>query len=174
MYETKQNIIKKGKLDNYYTPPEAFDILYKYIPKNIKTIWEPACGTGRLVTAMTEKGYHVLMTDIAFGVDFLDKNVLDNVVDYHMIVTNPPFSKKTQFLKRCYELGVPFALLLPTTALEGKERQELYKNYGIEVILPNKRYNFSTDHSNKAGSWFHTSWFTYGLNIGKQLIFEEI
>lgn len=170
-FQTKQNMVKKGRLDNYYTPPEAFDILHKYIPSNIKTIWEPACGTGNLVTAMTEKGYEVLMTDIVFGVDFFNAHI-SHYID--MIVTNPPFSKKTDFLKHCYELEKPFALLLPTTALEGKERHDLYRKYGIEVILPNKRYNFSMDHSNKSGSWFHTSWFTWGLNIGQQLVFEEV
>lgn len=174
-YTTKQNIIKKTskKIDIYQTPPEAFPPLHKYIPKNIQCIWEPACGKGILGQTISLVGnYKVLMTDIVHGQDFLE--FVPNR-EYDMIITNPPFSKKDAFLTRCYELGKPFALLLPITAFEGKYRQSLYKKYGLEVILLNKRVNFILDHTDsKAGCWFSSAWFTNGLNIGSQLVFEEI
>jgi len=88
-------------------------------------------------------------------------------------VTNPPYSIKTKFLKRAFELGKPFAFLLPLTALEGKERGKLYAEYGIQLIIPNKRINFMTG-SGKKSVWFQTAWFTWGLNLPKDLNFVEL
>src|SRR3989304_3666985 len=48
------------------------------------------------------------------------------------IITNPPYSMKEEFLERCYRWKVPFALLMPLTALEGKRRGELYRKYRSE------------------------------------------
>lgn len=39
---------------------------------------------------------------------------------YDLIITNPPYSFKDQFLKRAFELDKPFMMLLPITTLEGK------------------------------------------------------
>lgn len=87
-----------------------------------------------------------------------------------MIITNPPYSLKNEFLERCYEYDKPFALLLPLTALEGKQRNELYKEYGIELIVLDKRINFM---KNKNNVWFNTSWFCKGI-ADKQLNFERV
>ncbi|MFO8133200.1 MAG: hypothetical protein R6U10_04620, partial [Thermoplasmatota archaeon] len=44
--------------------------------------------------------------------------------NYDCIVTNPPFSRKDEFLEQCYAYGKPFALLMPLTALEGMRRHK--------------------------------------------------
>lgn len=85
--------------------------------------------------------------------------------DFDVIITNPPYSLKNEFLKKCYEYNKPFALLLPLTALEGKERGKLYKNKGIEIIVLNKRINFMKEKNNV---WFNTSWFCH--EICKELL----
>lgn len=59
-------------------------------------------------------------------------------------------------------------LLLPLTALEGKERGKLYREKGIELIVLDKRINFMKEKKNV---WFNTSWFCYGI-CNKLLIFE--
>ena len=74
---------------------------------------------------------------------------------------------KDKFLERCYEIGKPFALLLPLTALEGIARQELYKKYGLELILLPKRIDFT----GKKAPWFAVAWFTYGFNLPKEINF---
>ena len=96
------------------------------------------------------------------------------MANYDCIVTNPPYSLKEEFLKRCYELGKPFALLMPLTALESEKRQKLYRKYGIQLIIPNKRFNFETPSGKGGGSWFATAWFTWGLNLPKDLMFVKL
>jgi len=92
-----------------------------------------------------------------------DKGMQINGVD--CIITNPPFKFKQQFLEKCYELGKPFALLLPLTTFETKKRQNLFKKHGLEVIFFDKRINFETPNNVvKSSAWFATAWFTHGLN----------
>ena len=59
-------------------------------------------------------------------------------------------------------------LLLPLTALEGKERTKLYRKYGIELIVLDKRINFMKEKKNV---WFNTSWFCSGV-CNEKLKFE--
>jgi len=87
------------------------------------------------------------------------------------IITNPPYSLKDQFLARCYEHELPFALLLPVTALEGKKRQAMYKEHGMQLLVLPDRVNFHTPSGKGSGSWFHTDWFTNGFEFRKDMIF---
>jgi len=162
--------LKQGSPDDFQTPPEALEPLYPFLKKEW-VIWECACGQGNLVKALEEKGYDVIGTDyIPAEWDFL----LDKPVQWDCIITNPPFALKQSFLERCYELGTPFALLLPLTTFETAKRQALFKKYGVEVIMFDKRINFEVPYqTTNSGSWFATAWFTWGLNIGKELNFVE-
>ena len=87
---------------------------------------------------------------------------------YDLIITNPPYSLKDQFLERAFSLGKPFMMLLPITTLEGKKRSEMFRKNGVQVLIPNKRFNFIAA---KKGSWFQTSWFTCGLGLERDLNF---
>jgi hypothetical protein len=153
--------------DDFQTPSSALAPLLPYLQKVWK-VWEPAMGEGRLVAGLREQGYQVEGSDIKTGDDFLLSER-----DCGVIVTNPPYSRKQEFLERCYALGKPFALLLPLTALETEERQQLFRKHGIEIILLSKRITFETPHKRKSSPWFATAWFTHGLNIGQQLTFSR-
>jgi len=157
---------KTKSSNDFQTPPEALLPLYPFIKKDW-TIWECAEGDGNLSATLKKRGYDVIGTDILKGKDFLTYQP----EHFDMIITNPPYSLKQQFLKRCYELGKPFALLLPLTTFETKKRQDLFKQYGIEVVFFDKRINFKTPSGKGSGSWFATAWFCNGLNLPSQLNF---
>lgn len=152
--------------DEYQTPREAINILIPHIKKEWK-VWECAWGKGNLFNFLKESGFNVVGTGEEF--DFLK-----NCIEYDCIVTNPPYSLKNKFLERCYSLQKPFALLMPLTALEGKQRGKLYKEFGIQLIIPNKRINFETLNGKGSGAWFQTAWFTYGFDLPKDLFFVEL
>lgn len=160
---------KRGSSDHFQTPPIALEPLYKYLHRG-RCIWECACGKGYLVNALQDRGYDVFGTDILNGYDFLNWYP-DR---FSMVVTNPPYSIKHKFLARAYQLSRPFALLLPLTAFETRERQELFETYGIEVIFMDKRIKFITPSGGKSRPWFAVAWFTWGLNIGKPYSFAVL
>ena len=92
--------------------------------------------------------------------------------DFDMIITNPPYSLKDEFIKKCYEYGKPFCLLLPLTSLEGVERGKMYREKGIELLVFDRRCNFIYNNAKKS-NWFNASWFCYNV-LPKELIFEEL
>lgn len=150
----------RGERDDYQTPPEGLTALF-YILPNSWTIWEPAAGDGIMANALEQKGYTVIRSDIHKGFDFL-KN--DPVWDFDVIVTNPPYSKKFEFLKRACVLNKPFALLLPYTTRETVKRQDLFIVYDLKELTPKKRINFIPPIGIKNSSVnFPTEWVTRGL-----------
>lgn len=155
--------------DDFQTPPEALVPLLPYLQKDW-LIWECAQGKGYLTEALHEHGYTVIGSDILTGADFLTWTP----EQFDCIITNPPYSLKHKFLIRCYELGKPFALLLPLTTLETRTRQRLFAKHGVEIILFDKRINFHVPSGKESKSWFATAWFTRGLNIGHQLNFVSL
>lgn len=176
----KSNIIEKyinADSNNYQTPGWVVDSLIPYLKKKWM-IWECTAGDGNLANRLKQKGFMVIESDIrprdksVIYYDFIGNTKF--LLDLDCVITNPPFFFKNEFLEKCYELKKPFALLLPLTALESERRQSLYREHGLEIILFNKRINFILPDLDKKSCWFSTAWFTYGLNIGKQLTFVKI
>lgn len=76
-------------------------------------------------------------------------------------------------LCRCYAYRKPFALLMPLTALEGERKQRPYRQYGVQLIIPNQRINFETPTGIDLG-WFTTAWFTWKLSMPRELNFFDL
>lgn len=155
--------MKNVKLDELYTPKYAIYPLLPFLDKEIK-IWECASGKGDLAKHFREEGF-----EVREGYNFFE----DYFKDADVIVTNPPYSMKDDFLERAFEIGKPFAFLLPLTALEGIKRGKLYRENGIQLIIPNRRINFITP-SGKGTAWFQTAWFCHGLCLPKDLMFVDM
>ncbi len=144
-------------------------MILPYIPNNIKTIWEcTAIKESKIVKVLRDNGYNVITTHIENGENFFKHEPKI----YDMIITNPPYSLKNKFLQRAYDLEKPFMFLLPLTALEGIKRGKMYGNNGVQLIIPNKRFNFKPEK--KSGAWFQTSWFTHKVNLENDLNFVPL
>lgn len=152
------------------TPQYAIDPLLAYLQSNV--IWESAAGQGNLALAFQERGFKVISSDILTGQDFFKWQP----AAWDVQISNPPFSCKLAWLARSYQLGKPFALLLPVEFLGVGAAQKLFARYGIEVILLNRRVNFQTVNTTfaKSNAWFPTCWYTFGLNIGQQITYGQI
>ena len=164
--------MKIGSSNDFQTPPSALLPLIPFINKDL-VIWECAEGRGNLSNALRGKGYPVIGSDIFTGHDFLGWEPREH---WDCIVTNPPFSLKQQFLERCYFFKKPFALLLPLTTFDGKTRMALFKTFGVQVIFLPKRVVFETPTGRmgkNSSPWFATAWFTWGLNLPKDLIWPD-
>ena len=168
--ETKTRMPPKrnNSPDNFQTPPYAINPLIPYLKRDW-VIWECAEDQRYLSGALKNAGFEVIST----GIDF---DFLNGVPDFYFdaIVTNPPYSKKDEFIEKAFSYNKPLALLLPLTALEGKKRQEVYKKYGIQLLIMDKRINFITPSGNGSGSWFATMWLMHGLNLPKDITFADI
>jgi len=153
--------------DECYTPEYAIFPLLPYLTKGWK-IWDCAFGSGRLAKHFEKYWFKVIGAEEQ---DFLKDEI--NKFAFDVIITNPPYSKKDDFLKRAFEIGKPFAFLLPLTTLEGMKRSNMFRGNNIQMIIPNRRINFEIP-SGKKSSWFATAWFCYKFNLPKDLMFVEL
>lgn len=151
---------KSDPRDRCYTPAYALDPLLPYLPAGA-TVWEPAAGEGHLVRALEAAGREVYASEIQRGENFFTHTP---PVAWDIQVTNPPYSSKYQWIERSYRLGQPWALLLPLETLGAWSAQRLFRKYGVEVLLLNKRVNYYMPVKGALGSAnFPSAWFCWRL-----------
>ena len=106
--------LKNSKInDEIYTPEYAIKPIIKHIKKNWK-IWECCYGNGDLAKHLREKGLKVIGNK---SEDFFKTNK-----ECDIIITNPPYSNKRDFIERAIKLKRKFAFLVPLTTLEGRSQ----------------------------------------------------
>lgn len=163
---------KASGYDTCLTPPYALAPLYPYLPKD-KVIWESAVGQGHLMRDMESNGYIVIGTDITSGHNFFE--YAPDIWDIQ--VTNPPYSLKFKWMQRSYDLGKPFALLLPVEAIGAKKAQLMMQKYGYEIMLLEQRVDFCMPSKGweGAGAQFPVLWYCWQLLPDKNMFgsFEE-
>jgi len=167
MKELLKRKLATTEFSDLYTPAYATELIVPYL---YGKIWECAAGEGHMTFVLIEHGLDVYESDIAFGTDFLETWVVPPNTDF--IVTNPPYNLKDEFLEHCYELEVPFALLLPLTALGGMKRNGLFRENGLEVLVPSRRVNYIYNNAGKA-CWFHSAWFCWNV-LPEKLMFVDM
>ena len=120
-----------------------------------------------------ENGYNVVRSSLKEGQNFFNYEPPE---DYDVIISNPPFSIKDKVLKRLYELGKPFAVLLPVTALQAKARVRLYRRYGLELLVFDGRIDYHTNgdfQRSKSGIHYGSAYFCKGV-LPEPLVFREL
>jgi len=120
-----------SKHDDYMTPKHAWEDIQHLIPRD-KVIWEAFYGNGDSGRFLTELGFDVIHDDV----DFFETNLGE------MIVSNPPFSKSKDVVKRLAELDKPFIMILPCSKINTSYFRENFKNKGLQIIIPRKRIHF--------------------------------
>lgn len=172
----KETLDKNQPRDLFQTPNYATELLIPFIPKNIEAIWECACGDYKISNVL-DKYYKVLCTDIKLGQNFLESNFdFMNKKEFWAIITNPPYSLKRKFFKRCIDYNVPFALLI--SADYSLWTIDAVRKYGCEKLIPDHRIDFITP-TGKSGatgqtSYFHSYWLTRYFNLDKTETFVEL
>ncbi len=161
---------KPGPKDNCYTPAEAIAPIIPYIPTG-SVVWEPAAGEHHITNVLNAAGVTVVESDIRTGQDFFKYRPQH----FDCIVTNSPYSLKYKWLQRCYDLGVPFALLLPVTTIGTASGQRQFQRSDIQILYLNRRIEFiMTRETKKSGCTFATAWFCHRMNLPKQINYHML
>jgi len=158
------------KHDDYMTPEYAWDNIKQYIPK--LKIWEAFYGDGASGKYLTKLGFDVIHEPIDFFKD-------DELPDYECIVSNPPFSRSKDVMKRLAELDKPFIIIMPSAKINTSYFRDNYTNKGLQIIIPRKRIHFTKHVEGKAvEGWknatkFDCFYYCYKLNLPKDIIWLE-
>ena len=168
------DIVANSGNDEFYTPEYAIRPIIKYISPPPAKIWCPFDTQESLfVKSFMKLGYDVIATHIQDGNDFFKMDVPE--CDY--IISNPPYSMKTQVLERLFEIGKPFAMLLGVVGLfESQSRFSMFKNNDFEIMYMNKRVAYFKDYKEQKPSLnppFSSVYICHDI-LPKQIVFEEI
>lgn len=168
----KLDKIAGSKNDEFYTPEYAIKPILKYIKPN-STIWCPFDKKESLyVKVLEDAGYTVIATHIDTGGNFFS---MDVECDY--IISNPPYSVKTDVLERLFLLGKPFAMLVGVAGLfESQRRFQMFKSNDFEVMYFNKRVSYFQSYEEQKPTLnppFSSVYICKGM-LPKKIIFEEI
>lgn len=151
--------------DEQYTPAYAVTPIIKYIPKG-KTVWCPFdTENSEFILALKAAGIKTVHSHICTGQDFFNYEPMQ----WDMIVSNPPFSKKQQVVERCLSFGKPFALILSNLWLNSSAPVRLFKDKEMQMLLFDKRIQFTE----KNAAYFGSSYFCYKV-LPKQIVFENL
>ncbi len=153
--------------DQYETPEWATRALLPHLPSRIEVIWEPACGSGKMVRALRGAPFEVIASDIQTGSDFFAAGY----IAADAIVTNPPYSLATEFieeaLKRMHPESGVVAMLLRTDFDHAKSRRHLFADHPafVKKLVLTKRIQWFED--SKSSPSFNHAWFIWSwLNDG--------
>jgi hypothetical protein len=112
----------------------------------------------------------VISSHITEGKNFFEFKPKEH---YDLILDNPPFKGKTNFVKRAIELKKPFAFFLPINSLGDNGIPSLFieNNLRMELLIPDKRTEF---HNQKqTGISFKTVYICNKI-LPEQIIFRKI
>lgn len=159
--------------DEFYTPYYAIKPILKYIEPR-STVWCPFDTADSLyVRALEAEGHNVIYTHISYGENFFDMDVPE--CDY--IISNPPYSLKSEVLERLFEIGKQFAMLLGVVGLfESQRRFKMFRDNEFEIMYMNLRVDYFQDYGEIKPSKnppFSSVYVASGM-FPQQIVFEKI
>ena len=169
----KLDIVASSGNDEFYTPNYAIMPILKYV-RTGTTIWCPFdTADSNFVKLLTQHGCNVIATHLTSDEDFFTMDKPD--CDY--IISNPPYSVKTEVLQRLFSLKTPFAMLIGVVGLfESQKRFEMFRDNTFEVMYLNRRVAYFKDFAEQKPSLNppFSSVFLCSNMLPEQIVFEEV
>lgn len=159
--------------DEFYTPLYAIKPILEFIPPSVK-VWCPFDTEQSLFVKELSKTNEVVYSSLLNGQNFFEIEVLENT---KYIISNPPYSLKTEVLERLFKFDIPFAMLLGIVGLfESKKRFEMFRDNEFEIMYFNKRVAYFKDYNEQKPSLnppFSSVYICHNM-LPKKIMFKEI
>ena len=177
---------KRVESDRYMTPENVIhNFLSKYdLDMNGLTILEPSAGTGnfcKVIKKLYPNSYvvaneintedHDELKKYANEVYHYDFLKMEHLLEYDVIIGNPPFSLSLEFVKKCLEISgskTKIIMLLRTAFLESKARYDFWQKNPLNGLYTlSSRPSFTENGKSDATSY---SYFIFDNSSDKQTI----
>lgn len=139
----------------------AVEPLTEFLPKD-KIIWCPFDEEwSAFYRYFKENHYPIIRSSLKEGQDFFEYEP----EKWDILVSNPPFSKKDEVLKRAFSFRKPVALLLPVNSIQGKKRFSIFQN-DIQLLVFDSRIDYhNSENMEKTidGNSFGSAYFCRNL-----------
>lgn len=124
------------------------------------------------VKTFIENGNKVIFSHIDNGKDFFNYEPDE---EYDIIISNPPFSLKTEILERLFQINKPFAILLPLPSLQRKGIDQFWDK-GLQLLSFDKRIDYINSGSNGntiKGTPFASAYFCFKI-LTERMVIEKL
>ena len=150
--------------DQYNTTPEIWEMIAHLIPKDkilfeafLKDNW-----SSKSAIILRDMGFNVVGNPT---IDFFDE-----LPEYDIIVSNPPYSMKKKIFQRLAVLDKPFILILPISTIT-KQFVKVLERDKVQMIIPSKRMQFEKAGVELSRFWFDTCFLCYKMNFQRDISF---
>jgi len=130
--------------------------------RGLTQIWDPACGSGKMVDALRQCGLDVHGSDVDNERDFLGSERIEGA---DAIITNPPYTLAREFIEHSLTLMKPVgglvAMLLRTDFDHAKTRSHLFQGclaFAQKLVLTKRIVWFERPG---AAPSFNHAWFIW-------------
>ena len=136
------------KQDEFYTPEYAIEPILKYISTD-KVVWCPFdTEQSNFVKMFRGRGNKTVCSHLSE-----DKDFFKTLMECDMIISNPPYSIKTEVFKRLFDIGKPFAMLVGVVGLfESEKRFSMFADNDFEILYLNRRVAYFKDYKEQRPS----------------------
>ena len=143
----KMDEVAGSGVDEFYTPRYAVEPILKYV-KQGSHAWCPFdTKDSFFVKMLNESGIRVTCTHLSQGQDFFSLGLPDGV---DCIISNPPYSIKTEVFEKLFDIGLPFAMLVGVVGLfESRRRFQMFRDNVFEVMYLDKRVAYLKGYADK-------------------------
>jgi len=157
---------ERREREHYPTPEWVTQALIRHFDRGPETIWEPACGEGKMSAVLAAAGNKVVVSDVqptargAFEYDFIcgDECVAGDI-GFDSIVTNPPYGMQgrlaTAFIERALKFTLPrrgrVAMLLKPDFDSASGRGHLFRDcraWSRKIVLMRRIMWFPSKNGN--------------------------
>lgn len=185
MAQRESGYVRKER-DAYMTPRWVTDVLIDdleaarmlprppYATDDTLAIWEPAAGIGQMASALTNRGYDVICSDIApgpgvgFQHDFTVREMpILMPAKAGGIITNPPYDQAEAFVANALDLmaaeGGLVAMLLKVDWDSAKTRRRFFADcpaFARKIVLLDRIHWFDPE-PDKAGPSENHAWYVW-------------
>ncbi len=151
--------------DLYETPEWVSRVLVPHIPKRIKTVCEPASGSGKMASILVER-FKVWQSDIypSANLDGVGDFLTSPIIKCDACITNPPYKQAEEFCRVALEHYSFVAMLLRCDFHHAKTRADLFDSpYFSKVIVLRRRIQWfeSNPGEKKANPSYNHAWFVW-------------
>jgi hypothetical protein len=168
--------------DLYPTPPWVVGALAEYVDLDGLTVWEPACGDGRMAQALRRAGcaqvYASDIVDHSNGqderLDFLSAQT-PKLSRFDAIITNPPFGQGGKLATAFIEVGLKrlgnpslLALLLSCDFDSAKTRARYFGDCPLfvgKIVLRQRVIWFARNDGVREAPKENSAWFLWARSL---------
>ena len=170
----KMDIVAGSANDEFYTPGYAIEPLFLFIATH-EPVWCPFDTEDSLfVKLFRARGNPVIASHLAARQDFF---VHEPREPFRYIISNPPYSLKTEVFERLFKMNKDFAMLVGVVGLfESKRRYTLFRDNPFEIMYFNKRISYFKNFDDQKPSLnppFSSVYIARGL-FPNRIMFAEV